>query len=631
VNGSGEPERGNGIAISVVIPTCRRAASLRGTLNSLAADLETDAGSLERGTAEVLVVCDGEDAATRELSQDHRKLVAAGVPVEWIFLDQNQGLSAARNAGAARAQGELLLFLDDDMEAVPGLVRSHVEAHAHLREAGEGFHFAVCGRIREAARAPQATRTGRLLEEGWKRTLEYAEAARSEQEIVSIPLDAVETSCFGANCSIRRELFAEVGGFQPALREMDEEMELGCRLYLRGVRFRLEPGAEVLHRNDKEMVAYFRRCWRLGGRCDALRATELGERSAQTRRLLRMDSGAALAQMVNRMLWEFPEAAHRTAQLLHSWTERTGWRLSFRLWHDIERQTLYWEGAREAGCDRQELRELATNPVRVLMLHSIATPTDEREESYYLSPGRWRALLDSMKCEGYSCADPCKLEDIAAVWGTREFILTFDDGYDDFYTQVFPLMEAYGLRPLVFLPVEWIGKENCWDQANGLRPRRLLTLDQIRELQRHGVRFGSHTLSHPSLPGLAADALRREVGDSKQRLEDLLGEAVPFFAYPFGECNRRVRAAVIEAGYKMAFTTVEGLNLWQDPFAMRRTEFNDRVFMWNYNWKLRSGVEPRQQVKAELAPLWSSLPRELRRPISSAWRRWRGHGAPPES
>ena len=599
--------------ISVIVPTWKRAAILKGTLDSLAAQRPLDGG--EAGFA-VIVVSDGEDEATRELARSYDAM-----PVEWIFHAENLGLPAARNTGAARARGDILLFLDDDTSAAAGLLGFHAEAHerAHQCPASEGGQraarerkVAVCGRIVESAVHAPKTKTAQWLEKAWMETLELFEAARAAPDTDRIPAEAVSMSCFGLNCSISRELFHAVGGFNSALRWMDEEMELGCRLYMRGVQFVNEPRAVVVHRNDKELVAYYERCWRLGGSDDVLRALRMGEHNAQTRQLLGLDSGPLLARMANRAFWYGNGAARGLSAMLKKVTDRTGSRASFRLWQETTQLQRYWEAVRESGVRRGELRELAGHPLRVLMLHSIAEPRSAQEESYYLSPERWRRLLETMKEGGYHCADPVKLQDPSATWGERELVLTFDDGYDDFYTEVFPLLEKYRLKPLVFLPVNRIGDENRWDQANGLRARRLMDTAQIRELRRHGVRFGSHTLTHPSLVRLGDAQLRRELVESRRKLEELLGDEVDMLAYPYGHANPRVRAAAIEAGYKMAFTTVDGLNVWEDPFAMRRIEFNQALPPALYRWKLRSGHGPRSSVKNELAPLYRMIPRELK-------------------
>ncbi|WP_348260952.1 polysaccharide deacetylase family protein [Telmatobacter sp. DSM 110680] len=603
------------LSITVVIPTWRRSEILRATLNSLSEDARTRGGD----AVQVVVVCDGNDAGTLELAESY---VADSLAMEWVFHNENLGLPSARNTGAIRAKGDLLLFLDDDAEAAPGLLCAHVAAHLQAEAKEADFHYVACGRIMESARVKQSSRTGEFVEQSWMFTLARHEAAIRAGETDPQMTDALTNSYFGLNCSIRRDLFAETGGFNPMLRWMDEELEYGARLYMRGVRFLSTP-AMVYHRNDKDLVAYFCRCWGLGGACDTLRAIKLGQHNPQTRNLLKMDTGPVLEQLANRAFWYGHRPGRRIGEWLRWLTERTGSRLAFRLWHDTERLSRYWEAVQEFGTGRAEMRELAGEPVRVLILHSIAAPQNAGEGMYYLSPARFRMLLDRMREGGYRCADPIKLEDADGSWGPRELVLTFDDGYDDFYREVFPLMTQYGLKPLVFLVAERIGDSNRWDHNRGLRKRKLLNADQIKELQRYGVRFGSHSLTHPSLPELNAVELRRELTDSKHRLEDLLGEKVSMFAYPFGEANRRVRAAVVEAGYKFAFTTVEGLNSWQDPFAMLRTEVNESVAPWSYGWKLATGVSPLQSLKVEVSPLLRMIPRELRGPFESALEKWR--------
>lgn len=597
------------LSISVVIPTFRRAEILRATLDALAEDVRAWGGSVE-----VIVVCDGEDVGTRALSETY-----GSMPVDWIFHEQNLGLPAARNSGAARASCDLLLFLDDDAEAAPGLLREHASTHLAAELQDSRSKYVAYGRIREAALKPQSSRTGELLEKAWISTLERFEAAMRNGETDPDLANSEGVSCFGLNCSIRRKLFRRTGGFNPLLRSMDEELEYGVRLYAQGVRFLFTPGT-VLHRNDKNLVGYFSRCWSLGGGCDTLRAFRLHERNAQTRNLLKLDRGPKLQQLTNRLFWHQHEELRPVGTLFRKVTEHTGSRLSFHLWHDLERLSRYWAAVQEAGVTRDQLRQLAGEPVRALMLHSIAQPHNLSESSYYLSPSRFRVLLEQMRDGGYRCADASKLTEKDAAWSSREVILTFDDGYDDFYSEVFPLLAEHQLKPIVFLPVNWIGKSNGWDQDKPVRRRDLMTLDQIRELQRHGVRFGSHSLSHRSLPTLGPDELWREVSESKERLEHLLGQEIATFAYPFGETNRRVRATVIQAGYKMAFTTAEGLNLWQDPFALLRTEFNQRVGPWSYPWKLLTGLNVRESLKREMMPLWQVIPRGLRSPLASAWR-----------
>jgi peptidoglycan/xylan/chitin deacetylase (PgdA/CDA1 family) len=73
-----------------------------------------------------------------------------------------------------------------------------------------------------------------------------------------------------------------------------------------------------------------------------------------------------------------------------------------------------------------------------------------------------------------------------------------------------------------------------------------------------GVAIGAHTVSHPSLAELDEDAERRELADSRQALEGVLGRRVDLLAYPFGksaDVSARTLASAAAAGFRAAVTT----------------------------------------------------------------------------
>jgi hypothetical protein len=86
------------------------------------------------------------------------------------------------------------------------------------------------------------------------------------------------------------------------------------------------------------------------------------------------------------------------------------------------------------------------------------------------------------------------------------------------------------------------------------REREPLAPASVRRLDEH-FEVGGHSLTHADLPKLAGDELRRELEVCKAELEDAIGNAVTAFSYPFGHYDRRVRAAVAGAGFRVARTT----------------------------------------------------------------------------
>ena len=132
----------------------------------------------------------------------------------------------------------------------------------------------------------------------------------------------------------------------------------------------------------------------------------------------------------------------------------------------------------------------------------------------------------------------------------RSLILTFDDGYRDFYTSAFPLLKKYNLRAVSFYIV---GYSNYPDYMNW---------DMVREIHDSGlVDVESHTMDHPMLTKLTPDQERAEIFDSKRILEEQLNKKVNYFDYPYGDLNDQVVSLVAQAGYKLAVGVKVGSDL----------------------------------------------------------------------
>lgn len=536
---------------------------------------------------EVIVVCDGEDVETGALAESTWN----EFPVRWIFHGENRGLATARNTGASAAQGDLLLFLDDDVEPDANVLRAHDEAHAVAPHWPEAFVF---GRLVESRETPFQSKTDEFLQRARER--ELAEAMPDDGAppyITAIGTEAERSAWFGLNCSIRRELFAKMGRFDGRMRS-DEETEFGLRLYRAGVLPRYAPKAVVRHRGGKDQSAYYPRCWELSGELDVYRAQEKGERSAQVQQLCDFAGGRLVDQALAKASWGSPEKVLAVARAFEKLTNVTASRWSFAVWARLRRVAEYWQAVKSTGIREQELCAIAGAPGRILMFHSISRPDNPHEKSYYVSPDRFRRFLSWLEMMEYRHLGPA--EWFEGERPDRKVLLTFDDAYDDLFSELMPGLRRKKLRPLVFVVVNCIGKTNSWDANQPVRKRSTLTLEQMREMQRAGATFGSHSLTHPLLTSLSDCELRREVSESKSKLEDLLGVPVEWFAYPYGDVDRRVRAAVVEAGYKAAVSTHGGFNRWQDPLALHRLEVSEEDWLMDFALKIATGRNVRRGI-----------------------------------
>lgn len=135
----------------------------------------------------------------------------------------------------------------------------------------------------------------------------------------------------------------------------------------------------------------------------------------------------------------------------------------------------------------------------------------------------------------------------------RNVVLTFDDGYLDFMTHALPVLQKYDFTAMMMLISGRIGETNVWDEGQAEQVP-LMDVADIREAQKAGITFGSHSKTHPHLARIDEAEARSEVVDSKSALEDLLGEPVPIFTFPYGSYSSAVQDAVAEAGYEAAFS-----------------------------------------------------------------------------
>ncbi len=173
----------------------------------------------------------------------------------------------------------------------------------------------------------------------------------------------------------------------------------------------------------------------------------------------------------------------------------------------------------------------------------------------------------------------------------RTVIVTFDDGFADNYHHAFPILQRESIPMTLFLTADFIGTSELpvLRDRSGVRP---LSWQQVAEMARHGVELGAHTLTHPNLTELEDDALRREITECRDRIEEHTAVRVRSFCYPRGDFDERVKTAVREAGYDLACTTMEGC-VTEDthPFSLRRTFVANDDSMRDFRHKLEGSFD----------------------------------------
>jgi peptidoglycan/xylan/chitin deacetylase (PgdA/CDA1 family) len=178
------------------------------------------------------------------------------------------------------------------------------------------------------------------------------------------------------------------------------------------------------------------------------------------------------------------------------------------------------------------------NPLDRLGFRLSVTPTDFQRQMSWLAVNDYHPVL---------------LEDLRAYFlagrplPARSVVLTFDDGYADFFQTAVPILRGLGFKAVAYIVPGFFGRPGYVDQ------------EQVRQLDASGmVEIASHTVNHLDLTKVDAGVLNIQLQASRASLEQLLGHPVLDFCYPSGRFDRRALAAVTAAGYQTATTEQSG-------------------------------------------------------------------------
>lgn len=233
--------------------------------------------------------------------------------------------------------------------------------------------------------------------------------------------------------------------------------------------------------------------------------------------------------------------------------------------------------------------------IKILMYHRIVK-NGSRDMAYHdveLDNFKQQLkLLDSLNYTPITFEDYHLYKKGILTLPKKPIIITFDDGHVDMIKYAMPALKEYDMKAVVFVLGDRSIKYANWDgEAEGTGPE-LMTGKQIRELRNEGFEIGAHTMTHPDLTKLPYAKVKEEVINSKQEVEDLLGEEVRSFAYPFGGVNKDAEHIVKEAEFEFGCGVYTGPpKFGENMYDLRRLAITCKVNTTGYLLRILSPYE----------------------------------------
>jgi peptidoglycan/xylan/chitin deacetylase (PgdA/CDA1 family) len=189
--------------------------------------------------------------------------------------------------------------------------------------------------------------------------------------------------------------------------------------------------------------------------------------------------------------------------------------------------------------------------ISILLYHYVEIVTDKNDylrSRLAVTPTNFENQLLSLKKSGYTFYFT---RDIGLILRgglkTKPVIITFDDGYGDFYTDVFPILKRQNAKATVFINSGLMGKSNY------------MTTEQVTEVLTSGiVEIGGHGFSHQNLTGVPIETAKKIIDDDAANIKVIYKITPVSFAYPYGTYNNELKKLVSDAGYKYAVTLEKG-------------------------------------------------------------------------
>ena len=237
-------------------------------------------------------------------------------------------------------------------------------------------------------------------------------------------------------------------------------------------------------------------------------------------------------------------------------------------------------------------KRLQHKQIPVLAYHSV---DNHIVSPFSVTTGKFLRQIRYLKDSGYQSISLHELvahvQGRSQTVGQKSIVLTFDDGFKHFYTNVLPVLKRYGFSAVLAVVTDFCNNGRT-DSYHKESPVPALSWDEIRHICAEGIEIASHSMSHVELTSMPLEQANWEIRKSKKETEAAINTEVNFFCYPHGVYNEQIVDLVKRSGYKAAITTNPGLVRKRDDiYRLKRVPVSPDFSLMEFKAVLTRAVE----------------------------------------
>lgn len=216
----------------------------------------------------------------------------------------------------------------------------------------------------------------------------------------------------------------------------------------------------------------------------------------------------------------------------------------------------------------------------VLMYHSVG----DNGVFFTVKPAEFKKQMDYLHDHKFNVVPLHTLQQYLSqgVIPDKTVALTFDDGYEDNFSIVLPILKKFGFPVTIFLATELPHQEG---------QLALLNNGQIKAMAETGlVDFQPHTAHHLKLTKIPISEAEQEIVASRDFISRQLNKKSAYFAYPHGRHNDQIVGLLRRLGFQLGFTVENGvIKATDDKLRLKRNSVDSSVTMAQFKAMVKVG------------------------------------------